>query len=194
MADDTREPTTPTSTLEDGTELPPQPQRKHEPSQSQAGKLWDAFGNPEEPVNMLPNATGKKATSPSVTDAIKSFSPFNNGSFYKAPCARDSLMLGIGAGFAVGGVRGVLGGLRSIWIASNWAVGAFALTSLGAHEFCQRRRAEELDGMKQAVDMMKELKLKKQREKEQQVAEAARLVEEERKRKSWTHLPNYKFW
>jgi cytochrome c oxidase assembly protein subunit 20 len=85
-------------------------------------------------------------------------------------------------------------GLRSIWTACNWAVGAFAITSLAAHEFCQRRRIQELDGMKQAVEMMKELKLKKQREKEQAAAEAARLAEEERKRKSWTNLANYKFW
>jgi cytochrome c oxidase assembly protein subunit 20 len=48
--------------------------------------------------------------------------------------------------------------------------------------------------MKQAVELMKELKIKKQREKEQQVADAARLAEEERKRQSWTNLANYKFW
>lgn len=84
--------------------------------------------------------------------------------------------------------------MRSIWSACNWAVGIFAITSLATHEFCQRRRIQELDGMKQAVELMKELKIKKQREKEQQAAEAARLAEEERKRKSWSHLPNYKFW
>lgn len=84
--------------------------------------------------------------------------------------------------------------MRSIWSACNWAVGIFAITSLAAHEFCQRRRIQELDGMKQAVELMKELKIKKQREKEQQVAEAARVAEEERKRKSWTNLANYKFW
>jgi cytochrome c oxidase assembly protein subunit 20 len=49
--------------------------------------------------------------------------------------------------------------------------------------------------MKQAVELMKELKLKKQREKEKQMAEeAARLAEEEKKRKSWMNLSNYKFW
>jgi cytochrome c oxidase assembly protein subunit 20 len=49
--------------------------------------------------------------------------------------------------------------------------------------------------MKQAVELMKELKIKKQQEKEQKAAEvAARLAEEERKRKSWTNLSNYKFW
>lgn len=51
--------------------------------------------------------------------------------------------------------------------------------------------------MKQAVELMKELKMKKQREKEQRQAEreaAARLAEEEKRRKSWTNLSNYKFW
>lgn len=81
-----------------------------------------------------------------------------------------------------------------MWTACNWAVGAFAITSLVAHELCQRRRVQELDGMKQAVELMQQLKVKKQQEKEQKIAEAARLAEEERKRKSWTHLPNYKFW
>lgn len=47
--------------------------------------------------------------------------------------------------------------------------------------------------MKQAVDLMKEVKLKKQQEKEQAV-EAARLAEEEKKRKSWSNLSSYKFW
>ncbi|PYH61635.1 cytochrome oxidase biogenesis protein, Cox20 subunit, partial [Aspergillus niger CBS 101883] len=170
---------------------------KHEFPKSQVGKLWDAFGNPEEPVNMLPTATtksGQKAKEITVTEAMKTMSLDNAMSFHKAPCARDSLLLGIGAGFGVGGIRGVVGGLRSMWTACNWAVGAFAITALAAHEFCQRRRVEELDGMKQAVELMKALKDKKQREKEQKIEEAARLAEEERKRKSWTNLSNYKFW
>ncbi|PYH41907.1 COX20 family protein [Aspergillus saccharolyticus JOP 1030-1] len=178
-------------------EFTSQKKLKHEIPQSQVGKLWDAFGNPEEPVNMLPSAgvkSGKKHTDITVTEAMKSMSLENATSFYKAPCARDSLLLGIGAGFGIGGVRGVLGGLPKIWTACNWAVGAFAITSLAAHEFCQRRRVQELDGMKQAVELMKELKLKKQREKEQKEKEIARLAEEERQRKSWTNLANYKFW
>ncbi|KAL4871008.1 hypothetical protein BDV12DRAFT_194920 [Aspergillus spectabilis] len=197
MADDTRESTTPTSSLNTAnpsSDLPPKPKPKYELPQSQVGKLWDAFGNPEEPVNVLPTASGKKTNGVSVTEAMKSMSLNKATSFYKTPCARDSLLLGIGAGFGVGGVRGVLGGRRAIWTACNWAVGVFAITSLATYEFCQRRRIQELDGMKQAVELMKELKIKKQREKEQQAAEAARLAEEEKKRKSWTHLPNYKFW
>ena len=48
--------------------------------------------------------------------------------------------------------------------------------------------------MKQAVDLMKELKEKKQRDKDRAAGEAAKRAEEERRRKSWTNLSNYKFW
>jgi cytochrome c oxidase assembly protein subunit 20 len=51
--------------------------------------------------------------------------------------------------------------------------------------------------MKQAVELMRELKVQKQKEKEQKKAaeEAARLAKaEEQKRRSWTNLSNYKFW
>lgn len=85
-------------------------------------------------------------------------------------------------------------GTRALPIAANWAVGSFAAASIATYEFCQRRRRKELDGMKQAVDLMKEVKLKKQREKEKAAEEAARQAEEEKKRKSWTNLSNYKFW
>jgi len=47
--------------------------------------------------------------------------------------------------------------------------------------------------MKKAVDLMKELKDKKQREKDMAAEEAAKRAEEQR-RKSWTNLTNYKFW
>ncbi|EAU38294.1 conserved hypothetical protein [Aspergillus terreus NIH2624] len=196
MADDSRGTTASTTETRDNAQDPSKPTPKHDFGKTQVGKLWDAFGNPEEPVNILSpaGASGKGSKDVTVTEAMKSMSLKDVTSFYKAPCARDSLLLGIGAGFGIGGVRGVLGGLRSMWTACNWAVGAFALTSLAAHEFCQRRRVQELDGMKQAVEMMKELKVKKQREKEQKAEEAARLAEEEKKRKSWTNLANYKFW
>ncbi|KAI9929219.1 hypothetical protein MW887_001627 [Aspergillus wentii] len=198
MAEDTREAIASSpeasgneqTTPQDSSSQPKKP--KHELPKSQVGKLWDAFGGPEERANALPtyNRTAKNSNEPSVTEAMKSISLKDATSFYKAPCARDSLLLGIGAGFGIGGVRG----LRSMWTACNWAVGAFALTSLAAHEFCQRRRIQELDGMKQAVELMQQLKVKKQQEKEKKIEEAARAAEEEKKQKSWSNPSNYKFW
>lgn len=87
---------------------------KYELPKSQVGKLWEAFGNPEESANVLSstgyNGVKKDANDVSVTEAVKSMSLKEVTSFYKAPCARDSLLLGIGAGFGIGGLRGVLGG------------------------------------------------------------------------------------
>lgn len=90
---------------------------KYEPSKSQAGKLWDAFGNPEDQANSLPGAVSNSSSGDSndpkdatVTGALKSLSTKDVTSFYKAPCARNALMLGIGAAFGIGGIRGVLGG------------------------------------------------------------------------------------
>lgn len=86
-------------------------------------------------------------------------------------------------------------GLRAVWPACSWAVYSFAATCIISFELCQRRRREELDGMKQAVEMMREIHLKRQREKEQKSEEVAAMhAEEEKKRKSWTNPSNYKFW
>jgi len=41
---------------------------------------------------------------------------------------------------------------------------------------------------------MKELKEKKQRDKEKAIEAAALRTEEERQKKSWTNPSNYKFW
>lgn len=87
---------------------------QHEFPQSQVGKLWDAFGNPDERVNVLANASykpqGKDPKDVSYSDVVGSVSMSEIFSFYKAPCARESLLTGIGAGFGIGGVRGIFGG------------------------------------------------------------------------------------
>lgn len=86
---------------------------KHEFPQTQAGKMWEAFGNPEEPINMMPggtyNSAGGKPKEVTLTDAFK-FSPEEFKRLHKMPCSRDSLLVGLGAGFGVGGIRAILGG------------------------------------------------------------------------------------
>jgi cytochrome c oxidase assembly protein subunit 20 len=76
------------------------------------------------------------------------------------------------------------------------AVASFAIASFATHEFCQRRRVKELNGMKEAVELMRDLKVKKQQEREQakKAHEEAVRLEEERRKKSWLNLSNYKFW
>lgn len=88
---------------------------KHDFPQSQVGKLWEAFGEPEDgPVNALANATykprGKDPKDVSYSDVVGNVSVSEISTFYKRPCARESLMTGIGLGFGAGGVRAVFGG------------------------------------------------------------------------------------
>ncbi|GMF71312.1 unnamed protein product [Aspergillus oryzae] len=114
MAGDTLESSTPNVEQHNSSqETSHQNKPKHEFPKSQVGKLWDAFGNPEESANVLATGagpSGRGSKDATVTEAMKSMSLKDVTSFYKAPCARDSLLLGIGAGFGIGGIRGVLGG------------------------------------------------------------------------------------
>ena len=80
--------------------------------------MWEAFGNPQEPINTMPggkyNSAGGKPAEPRFWDAF-SFDMFNREgrpAFYQTSCARDSLMVGIGAGGAVGGLRFILKGMQ----------------------------------------------------------------------------------
>lgn len=117
MAEDSREPG---SAQEPGSHLPAStpstdPKKpKHEFPQSQVGKLWDAFGNPEEPANALAKASykppGKNPADVSYSEVVGNVSMSEMSTFHRAPCARESLLTGIGAGFGIGGVRGVFGG------------------------------------------------------------------------------------
>lgn len=91
----------------------------YQPSKSQTTRLWEEFGHPKEPVNLIPgtvqNSTSesKKSNGVSLKDVAPQFSFQNFKNVYKAPCARDSLMIGIAGGFGVGGIKAIFGG-RSI--------------------------------------------------------------------------------
>lgn len=129
MADNSRESS---SSQEPGSHLPASipstdPKKpKHEFPQSQVGKLWDAFGDPEDRVNVLANATykpqGKNPKDVSYSEVIGDLSISQISSFYKAPCARESLMTGIGAGVGIGGVRATFGGTFILIVTSRLAM------------------------------------------------------------------------
>lgn len=92
---------------------------KHDFPQSQVGKLWDAFGDPEEPVNALANASykprgGKNAKDVSYSDVAGTINVSEFSHVHKLPGSRDSLMIGMGSGFTVGGLRAVFGGKVSL--------------------------------------------------------------------------------
>ena len=137
MADDTREPSPATSPSPSDDQTPSdehrlrRPRPKHDFPKSQAGKLWDAFGHPEEPVNTIPggtyNSAGGRPAEVSWKDAFN-FSYNSKGpSWYQTPCARDSLLVGIGSGGAVGGVSFILKGMWKqldiimLWVSISYA-------------------------------------------------------------------------
>lgn len=116
MADDTRETDSP------GAESSSQPQSrrprpKYDVPQTQAGKMWEAFGNPKEPINTMAggtyNSAGGRGQEPTIWNALTTLNPFDREgkpAFYQTSCARDSLMVGIGAGGAIGGIRFIIKG------------------------------------------------------------------------------------
>uniref|UniRef100_A0A093XHS8 Cytochrome c oxidase assembly protein COX20, mitochondrial n=1 Tax=Talaromyces marneffei PM1 TaxID=1077442 RepID=A0A093XHS8_TALMA len=87
---------------------------KPEFPQTQVGKLWEAFGNPDERINVHPGASYNPAHSPkpkdiTISESLKSIKLEDFSTFHKKPCARDSLLVGLGAGFGIGGIRGIVG-------------------------------------------------------------------------------------
>lgn len=190
------------------------PRRKKQPRhpdfpKTQAGKLWEAFGNPEEPINEMPggtyNTAGGRPRDITWRDTL-SVNLNEYGKLYQKPCVRDSLLVGLAGGFGVGSLRAVLGGKHSNWHeyqdlrlkictgiktlmwSSNLAVLTFSAVSSGMYFWCERRRVAEAQGMAEAVAMMKKLQQKKQEEEaaERLAKEKQRLEEEQRKSwKSW---------
>lgn len=145
------------------------------------------------------NTAGGKPREPTWRDAFR-FDLFRKQegrpAWYQTSCARDSLLVGIGAGGAVGGVNFILRGVSGLARSGNWAVGAFASTAIGLHIWCDMRRKEEAKGIAAAVTGMKmlhEKKAKEEVERKRLLAEEERrrLEEEEERRrnKRW-----YKWW
>ena len=87
---------------------------------TQAGKMWEVLGNPAEPANTMPggtyNSAGGKPADLSWKDAFDFNREGRTYAWYQAPCARDSLLVGMGSGGAVGGLRFILKGAGLDWI------------------------------------------------------------------------------
>lgn len=96
---------------------PDSKKQKHASSQSQTGKLWDAFGNPQDPANALAQSSykpqGKNPKDASYSEIIGEVSVAEISKVHKRPCGREALMSGIVAGFGIGGLRAVLKGTSS---------------------------------------------------------------------------------
>lgn len=119
MASDTRdadsEVTGTNPQLPQDEEIPKRRRRKakHDFPQTQAGKLWDAFGNPDEPINTMPGGGYKTAGGRPKAYTWKdmvSLSKEDANRFWRTGCSRDALLVGIGGAGAVGGARFIWGG------------------------------------------------------------------------------------
>lgn len=128
MANDTQDPVPPnletTGNNQPAQQDSAKSKKKYE-AHTQVGKLWEAFGNSDEPANTVAGANNPENSKDfTFAEVKKAMNADTAKSFYKTPCARDSLLTGIGAGFGVGGLRTILGGGILYAICSwNWLHG-----------------------------------------------------------------------
>ncbi|RDW63965.1 cytochrome c oxidase protein 20 [Coleophoma crateriformis] len=193
MADDTRDSQQPVP-------QEPPPGATASPDHVKNPKTYEVFNasSPPPNANALPagsglNTAGSRQEIPTLGDAIKTVRLEDFAQVHMYPCVRESLLTGIGGGFAMGGVRALLG--AHIPKAANWAVGTFVFASFANYEFCLYRRRLEKQYMKRAVEIIDRKKMEKEAEREKirmerraAKEEADRKAEEAAKRSSW------KFW
>jgi cytochrome c oxidase assembly protein subunit 20 len=78
-------------------------------------KVYEVFNAPPS-ANALPEGSGQNTAGahkepPTLTDAIKTVHIQDFKQVYMYPCVRESLLMGIGGGFGMGGVRALWGGM-----------------------------------------------------------------------------------
>ena len=107
MAGDTRDTShTPIRGPPPGATLPPEHVKD--------AKVYEVFHAPGN-ANALPegsgqNTAGGKLPNPSLGEAVKTVRLGDFKQIHMYPCVRESLLTAIGGGFAVGGIRALLGG------------------------------------------------------------------------------------
>lgn len=88
-------------------------------SQSQNVEPYAVPSRPEN-ANLLPggttNTAGGKVKDVTIIDGLKSIRLSDLKEVHTKPCVREALMTGIGAGFGIGGVRAILGGMLQIFL------------------------------------------------------------------------------
>jgi cytochrome c oxidase assembly protein subunit 20 len=120
MAGDTRD----TSSSQPQPRGPPPGASQTEPPahiQSGSPKVYEVFHSDAPPAsaNALPegsgqNTAGSKKEVPSLSEAIKTVRLEDFKQVHMYPCVRESLLMGIGGGFGIGGLRALLGGISSL--------------------------------------------------------------------------------
>lgn len=120
MAGDTRDP----SNSSNPTPRGPPPGENVPPSHITSGtpKVYEIFNAPPQPppsANALPDGSGQNTAgahqpAPKFTDIVKTVRIEDFAQVYMYPCVRESLLMGIGGGFGMGGVRALWGGTFAI--------------------------------------------------------------------------------
>lgn len=83
-------------------------------------KVYEVFNKPPPSANALPegsgqNTAGRHEKPPTLADAIKTVRLGDFKQVHTYPCVRESLLLGIGGAFGMGGVRALWGGMLFIY-------------------------------------------------------------------------------
>ena len=86
---------------------------------SGAPKVYEVFNAPPTPpqsANALPDGSGQNTAGahqkpPNLGDVIKTVRLEDFKQVHMYPCVRESLLMGIGGGFGIGGVRALWGGM-----------------------------------------------------------------------------------
>ncbi|KAF4556279.1 Hypothetical protein D9617_1g081550 [Elsinoe fawcettii] len=122
------------------------------------GDQWKEVQDVKRPsANVMPGGTmhtagGEKVDRVNVVEAAKLIKLEDWSSFATRPCVKDSLLTGIGSGFALGGVRAVMS--APVFTVCNWAVGTFCFASFSMYQYCTYQRNAEREGMKRAMEIM----------------------------------------
>jgi cytochrome c oxidase assembly protein subunit 20 len=79
-------------------------------------KIYEVFHSPPQSANALPegsgqNTAGGRERPPAITDAVKTIKLEDFKKVHMYPCVRESLLMGIGGGFGIGGIRALWGGM-----------------------------------------------------------------------------------
>ncbi len=94
----------------------PPPGATEPPEHVHSPKIYEVFNSPPRNANALPegsgqNTAGGRQQAPALTDAIKTVKLEDFKKVHMYPCVRESLLMGIGGGFGIGGIRALWGGM-----------------------------------------------------------------------------------
>ncbi|GAM83278.1 hypothetical protein ANO11243_012640 [Dothideomycetidae sp. 11243] len=164
----------------------------YKPFEGDQWKDATATKRPEGPANIMPGGTantagGERPDDVAMVKAAKLIKWEDWTTLPSKPCVKDSLMTGIGSGFALGGLRAVL--RAPVFSACNWARKAEREGMKQAMEIIDRKSIERKQ-KEQRMERARELRRQKKEQEDQEAFARLRTEKEhtQQQRSSW------KFW